>query len=478
MTLFRIVSIGATALLLILVASCDSNSPTPNREGATASAEEPAGNASSTASSSAAAGSAAASSASREQPAPTRNVILLTVDSLRHDMPWQGYDKPIAPHLTKLAARSAVYTRAYSISSFTSKSVGAILSGRYPSTLYRGPTFFTKYSNANTFFPELLQTAGVRTLAGHAHGYFDRGRNLRQGFDQWRIVPGIKWNAETDESVTSQKMTPMAIEMLSDQANTKGRFFMWLHYMDPHDKYTLHAECPDFGHRARNLYDNEVCYTDLWIRKLLDFCEGQPWWKDTVVIISSDHGEAFGEHNMWKHAFALWEVLTHVPLMVFGPGIDPRRIEQRRSHIDLAPTILDFLGVPVPDEMAGASLVPELLGREEPKSREPILLDLPADTYNPPTKATLSGDYKLIEDPGDNFQLYNLSDDPEEKRNLVTSPEHKEKLAEMKQIHEQSWAKHPYVAPWGGKKLIGGRRADGPFGPPGIEDADTEPGVP
>jgi arylsulfatase A-like enzyme len=393
-------------------------------------------------------------------------------------MPWQGYEKDIAPHLTKLAKESAVYTRAYSISSFTSKSVGAILSGNYPSTLYRGPTFFTKYSNANTFFPEVLSKAGVRTMAGHAHGYFDRGKNLRQGFDLWKIAPGVKWNATTDESVTSQTMTPMAIEMLSDPANTSGRFFMWLHYMDPHDKYTLHAECPDFGRRARSLYDNEVCYTDLWIRKLLDFCEKQPWWKDTVLIVSSDHGEAFGEHNMWKHAFALWEVLTHVPLIIKGAGIAPQRIDERRSQIDLAPTILELLGVAYSGKMAGSSMVPELYGAEKPGSREPILLDLPADTYNPPTRATIHGDLKLIEDPGSSFKLFDLSVDPGEKMNVVSSPKYKEKLTEMKKIHESNWAKNPYVAPWGGKKLIGGSRATGPFGPPGIEDADAEPGVP
>lgn len=468
-----VLALSVLVLAAVLVA-CGDNSreatsagvPSAANTGAPANTTEPM-----------ASGSASAEATPESPPRP-QNVILLTIDSLRHDMPWQGYATDIAPNLTKLAQRGVVYPRAYAISSFTSKSVGAILSGRYPSTLYRGPSFFTKYSNSNTFFPELLQKAGVRTMAGHAHGYFDRGKNLRQGFDLWKVVPGIKWNAETDESVTSHKMTPMAIEMLSDAANTKGRFFMWLHYMDPHDKYTLHAECPDFGHRARSLYDNEVCYTDLWIQKLLDFCEKQPWWKDTVVIISSDHGEAFGEHNMWKHAFALWEVLNRVPMMIAGPGIEPRRIEERRSHIDLAPTILELMGVAVPASLAGKSLVPELYGREAPSNREPILLDLPADTYNPPTRATIKGDYKLIEDPGNKFHLYHLAEDPGETHNLVASPKHADVLAEMKATHARAWAEHPYVAPWGGKKLIGGRKADGPFGPDGIEDADVEPGPP
>jgi arylsulfatase A-like enzyme len=397
---------------------------------------------------------------------------------MRHDMPWQGYAKEIAPNLTKLADKSAVYTRAYSISSFTSKSVGAILSGQYPSTLYRGPAFFTKYSNANLFFPEVLQHAGVRTMAGQAHGYFERGNNVRQGFDVWNLVPNLKWDAEKDVSVTSQDMTPMAIDMLKDATKTDGAFFMWLHYMDPHHEYRIHKECPDFGHRAREMYDNEICYTDLWIKKLLDYCEAQSWWKDTVLVVTADHGEAFGEHGMWNHAFALWEVLTHVPMMISGPGIQPRRIEERRSHIDLAPTIVDLLGVTAPTTFVGKSMVPELLGAEAPGNREPILLDLPADSYNPRTRVTIQGDYKLIEDPNDKFQLYNLNDDPDEKKNLAPVAAMKEKLAEMKATHEKAWAKYPYVAPWGGRKLAGGLKADGPFGPDGIKDADQEPGVP
>jgi hypothetical protein len=123
-------------------------------------------------------------------------------------------------------------------------------------------------------------------------------------------------------------------------------------------------------------------------------------------------------------------------------------------------------------------MVPELYGEEKPQSREPILLDLPADTYNPPTRVTISGDYKLIEDPGSKFQLYHLTNDPKEERDLVTSPQHASALADMKRLHDAEWAKHPYLAPWGGQKLIGGRRATGPYGPAGIDDADTEPGVP
>ena len=83
-----------------------------------------------------------------------------------------------------------------------------------------------------------------------------------------------------------------------------------------------------FGNKNRDRYDNEVFYTDLWLGKLLTWAREQQWWKDTVVIISADHGEAFGEHGFYKHAFEIWDVLTRVPLLVSGPGIKPRRIDE------------------------------------------------------------------------------------------------------------------------------------------------------
>ena len=419
------------------------------------------------------AGSAEAAVAKNGRPSGPLNVMIIFLDALRGDMPWQGYKRPIAPNLTKFAEKSVVYPRAYSVSSYTAKCMGAVLSGRYPSTLYRGPRFFTKYSKANVFFPELLQEQGRHTMAIQAHGYFNRRNQLCQGFDIWQIVPGLKWDAETDRNVTGPKMTEMAIELLGDPKNTSKPFLMWLHYMDPHDKYVVHKGVPRFGGRARDLYDGEVYFTDQQVQKLFDFCKKQPWWKKTVVIITGDHGEAFGEHGMYKHAFALWEELTHVPLIIHGPNINPRRIQARRSHIDFAPTVLDLMGVEVPKTMVGKSMVPELYGAE-PDNREPILLDLPADIYNPPTRAIIYGDFKLLEDPGPRYKLFNLATDPGEGRDLSKHPKYRDKYKEMKKRFDDAWAKHPYVAPFGGRKLTAGRKANGPKGPPGWVDPDEE----
>lgn len=400
-------------------------------------------------------------------PKPTRpekplNVLLITLDSLRADMPWTGYERKIAPNLTKLAKEGVTYTHAYSASSYTAKSVGTLLTGRYPSTLYRTGVFFTGYSKANVFFTELLQEKGIRTMGLHSHMYFKVGKNLEQGFDAWEVVPGIRFDAETDNHVTSEKMTTQGIEML--KKNTKGQFFAWFHYMDPHDQYVKHEESPDWGRKNRDRYDSEVFYTDLWVGKLFDWGAQQPWWKDTAIIISSDHGEAFGEHDMWKHAFEVWEVITRVPVLVKAPGAEPRTIDERRSHIDLAPTILDLMGQPVPDWMVGRSMVPEIYGAE-PENREPILLDLPADSHNPPRRALIQDDWKITaHGEGWKYLLFNLKDDPGEENDLAKK--NPEDFERMKALFKKTWDAIPRIKPYGGNKLKGGGTATGPIGPP------------
>jgi choline-sulfatase len=398
-------------------------------------------------------------------PAKPLNVLLVTIDSLRADMPWTGYSRPIAPNLTKLAKESVVYTNAYSVSSYTAQSVGALLSSRYPSTLYRAGWFFTGYNKSNLFFPELLQEKGIRTIGWHGHMYFARGKGLDQGFDVWELAPGITFDPQTDNHITSEKLTKLGIELLGKPDNTGKQFFAWVHYMDPHDQYIKHEESPDFGNKNRDRYDSEVWHTDKWLGELLSFAEKQPWWKDTALVVSADHGEAFGDKDMYKHAFEIWEVLTRVPLLIKAPGASPARIEERRSAIDLAPTLLELMGQKPPASFMGESLVAEIYGAKKPEPRELIITELTEDSHNPPRRAIISGDTKLlVYGKGWKYMLYDLSKDPGEAKDL--SKDEPEKLEEMKKLFDKTFAEIPSVSPYGGMKLKGGGSANGPMGPP------------
>jgi choline-sulfatase len=355
-------------------------------------------------------------------PPKNGNVVLLSIDSLRADMPWSGYSRPIAPRLTELERKAVSYTRAHSVSSYTSMSLGGLLAGRLPSELNRSGYFFGTYKH-DVFFPKLLQRAGVHTMGVMAHMYF-KSAGFDDGFDDWRIVPGITFDPNTDRDVTSPQSEELAEKLLGDPANDSRRFFFWAHFLDPHDLYERHPGI-DWGKSSRDRYDGEVTFTDEHVGKLLDFIAGKPWAGRTVVIVTSDHGEEFGEHNMTRHGFEVWETLVHVPLMVVAPGAPPRHIDVPRSAIDLAPTILDFLGVPADASFEGKSLVSEIYGG--PTEERDVVVDLPMTSDNGRRRALIHGSEKLICFDNDGYcKLYDLDKDPMESTPSTKGPEHGE----------------------------------------------------
>src|SRR4029079_2209376 len=193
-----------------------------------------------------------------------------------------------------------------------------------------------------------LGAEDIPCVAGHAHAYFTKGNSgFENGFRSWQLVPNIPFNYETDPYVTSEQLTKLAIETLTETATARGDrpFLAWFHYMDPHDEYKTHAESPHYGKLPRDLYDEEVFFTDLAIGRLLDFVASQPWAARTAIVVTADHGEAFGEHGITRHAHELWEELVHVPLFFYVPGLAPRVIETPRGAVDLAPTFIELLGV-------------------------------------------------------------------------------------------------------------------------------------
>jgi len=343
------------------------------------------------------------------------DVIVISVDSLRADMPWAGYPRAIAPNLTELEKRSVSYTRAYSMSSYTSMSLGGLLGGKLPSEMKRNGFFFGSYAKDNVMFPELLKEKGVRNVSAHAHGYFSSA-GFEQGFDVWQIVPGIIFKNETDPNVTSPQHEAIAEKILDDPRLETTPFFAWFHFLDPHDQYISHEKdgIPAYGKTLRDRYDAEVTFTDRWLGKLLDFIAQKSWAKRTAIIITADHGEAFGEHNQINHGFEVWENLVRVPMFFVVPGAAPRHIDTPRSAIDLAPTILELFGLPPDPGFEGKSLVPELFGgAAEPRD---VIVDLPMTSDNDKRRAIVHDKLKIVAYGKDELlRLYDLSADPDEK---------------------------------------------------------------
>jgi choline-sulfatase len=402
-----------------------------------------------------------------ERPSEPLSVILITLEALRADMPWSGYSRAIAPHLTQLAAEAGVWQHQHSLSSHTPQSIATLLSGHYPSALYRDGAFATSYAAHNEFFPELLQAKGIRTIGVQAHEFFRKGKGFEQGFDVWELVAGSEEAAaasESDDGASAAKSATRLIELLGQPQNTGGQFFAWAHFMGPHQPYVAHPEVGDFGKAPRDLYDSEVAFTDQWLGKLLEFARHQNWWKRTAVIVVGAHGEALGEHGASSSGGDLWEVLLRTPLLIRSPGATPVKIEPARSHLDLAPTIVALMGLEPPAAFAGQSLVAELYGAPA-APRAALLFELSEDTHNPGWRALIAGDDKLMVPGVANGaeRLFNLKQDPAELVNVAEKQP--EKLRQMAVRFEREFGRVPRIEPYGGMKLKSGRLAQGPENP-------------
>jgi arylsulfatase A-like enzyme len=202
------------------------------------------------------------------------------------------------------------------------------------------------------------------------------------------------------------------------------RFFMWMHLVDPHAEYAPHPE-HDFGAKPRDRYDGEVAFVDEHLGRLFRELEQSPLGARTAVVVTSDHGEAFGEHGMIRHGFELWEELVHVPLIVHVPGLAPRRVQARRSAIDLVPTLLDLLKLPRPtqkgaDFTSGESLAPDLVRPAAvPDPERAVFIDMARGPYNAERQALIDGNLKLTVSEGRVLGLYDLERDSEEHHNLL-----------------------------------------------------------
>lgn len=158
-----------------------------------------------------------ASAAQPPRPRPHRpyNVLLITIDALRADMPWERYPRNIAPWMTRFEKRCTDFKQAYSLSSYTAKSVAPMLVDKYPSEMKRNGYYFTKWLHQNLFISERAERAGDHTLSGQAHGYFLPTYGLNQGFEDYRLLPGTVLETTGVSTVTSKKLNRLAKKMLS-----------------------------------------------------------------------------------------------------------------------------------------------------------------------------------------------------------------------------------------------------------------------
>ncbi len=352
------------------------------------------------------------------------NLLLLTVDTLRAELGYArlpGTREKISPHLDELAARSTVYERAYSLASYTSKSLGPMLIGRYPSETPRSFEHFDRFPQEARFIQERLLDASIQTISVQGYWYFffenygfERGWETLEHSAAPRVVA-----IEGDKTKNGDALADDTIMYLKQLGDRPQRFFMWTHWVDPHAEYVPHEE-HNYGKSERERYDGEVSFVDAQIGRVLSALKETGLDKNTVIVVTSDHGEAFSEHGMIRHGFEVWEELVHVPLLVHVPGFKPRRVSARRSLIDVAPTISEVFALDLePGTLRGTSLLRDCALPEEVDAEvRPVLVDMPKGPHNQERRAFYHEQYKLIVSSGRVLGLYDLEADPGETRDL------------------------------------------------------------
>jgi arylsulfatase A-like enzyme len=329
-------------------------------------------------------------------PAGAPNVLLIMVDTLRADA-LGPYGSPVkTPHIAQLAADGIVYEKAFAQASWTRPSVATILTGLYPSS--HGAVHKADVLPEGVItLAEALGAGGYRTVGFPNNVNVSASFNFQQGFGEYHyLAPSLFfWASEEAAKLTlynvlrlvrerflsrsidvhhyyqPAEVVTSAVTQWLDGLRQGERFFMYAHYMDPHDPYMVHPfngegyarvalpnPPPEMAVRLREVYAGEVGYLDTHLGALFDDLRRRGLYDQTMIVLTSDHGEEFHEHGGWWHGTTLYDEQTHVPLIVKLAGTAARGavVEELVTSLDIAPTVLAAGGLPVPPAMQGHRL--------------------------------------------------------------------------------------------------------------------------
>ncbi|HEY5658492.1 MAG TPA: sulfatase [Myxococcota bacterium] len=370
------------------------------------------------------------------------NVVFLLVDTLRADrLGLYGYERPTSPNIDGLARSGIVFDRVVAQSSWTKTSMASLWTGTHP--IHNGILRYNHVLPEAAVLPaEIFRAAGFRTVGLWRNGWVEPNFGFAQGFDTYvRPAPGAS-RAEIQRRTrsphpligTDEDLTLAALDFL--ERFGEERFFLYLHYMDLH-QYVYEEQSARFGTSYSDAYDQSLHWTDRLIGALLLALERQGVLDRTLVVIASDHGEAFLEHGYEGHARNLYEEVTHVPLILLPPFLlEPGvRVATTISNADVWPTLLDIVGLPALPSADGVSMLPLILeaGGESPgtdtqRLERPVFAQLARGWGNPKLgdRSTVSVTWqgkRLIAhlDELERAELYDHRLDPGEANDLFSS---------------------------------------------------------
>ena len=368
------------------------------------------------------------------------NLVLISVDTLRQDhVSAYGYKRKTTPNIDRLLKSGVWFQEAYCNVPLTTPSFGSLMTSRYPHETGATRNGVPMLKDMETL-AEILNGRGYHTAAFLSNWPLKAHiSNLNKGFeiydDNFFQKRWLLFNDERD----AKGVTELASAWLSQKPGQP--FFLWVHYSDPHQPYLFHR---GFHFSSRNepatelqnkidAYDSEVAYADHYLGVLLAKLHSLGYDQNSLVVFMADHGEELSEHGYTGHGRFLYEPSLRIPLGLSGPGIAAgEKFDAQVELLDLAPTILAYLGLPPGKEMRGRNLMPYIRGEKTWSAHYLVYFE----TYpgavrgegvekvvniKDPTWVGLKLDNLKISYrvPGSRWEMYKLKADPGERKNLA-----------------------------------------------------------
>lgn len=400
----------------------------------------------------------------------TLNVVILILDALRADCLGCYGSNVKTPNIDKLAKEGIVFENAFSQAPLTLPSMVSFFSSYNPSV--NKLNNLARLSDKNETLAEELRSRGYRTCALVGNHLLGESSGVLQGFGNYLILDYVKYNRylyqlpiiqqfnkifhkyfyENPLPDTSKVLTKKALKFL--QKNYKYNFYLWIHYMDPHDPYSPAKEYCNIDYRGKlksyfapdqpfwgsplishirggyyylnsqdkkyikSLYEGEIAYLDHHIGKVLSEIEKLGIEEKTIIILTSDHGEEFWEHGDFLHGQSLYDELINVPLIIKSPTLSRgKKVKSIARLTDVMPTIREFLQLPINEKMQGHSLISIINSKNE---EENFAFSEETEFYED-RKSIRTQQYKLILGMDTKrVELYDVVNDPYEKEDLST----------------------------------------------------------
>lgn len=373
------------------------------------------------------------------------NIIVIVIDALRSDhLPFYGYKKNTAPFLSELSEKSIIFKNVFSTSSWTAPATASLFTSLYPfqhkvlmgllalrqAKKINPKIEINKIPDKVTTIAEVLKRAGYKTYGISDNLNIGKMEGFEKGFDMFKT-----------NNYEGGKKVNQTLKKWKTKITENGKYFLYIHYMDPHAPYhgrkPWYEEKDTYRENLISAYDSEINYTDECLKEVFELFK---WDKNTLLIITSDHGEGLWDHGKMAHGNSLYREEIQVPLLIYLPSSRTKKeIRTNVSLIDILPTVRDYIGLKRSRKEEGISLKPLIENKTRKEKERYIFSYLWKKVKNKiEFRSTIYKNWQYIIKLPKKRELFNLQRDKMEKDNLFFNSK-SEKLVNILEIKFNSF---------------------------------------